>query len=62
MLPFKKKPKIEEGSELDEYVEKKINRYPKAVRGKLRMLYKEYKAGNVIFPEGFDKDKFLNKE
>jgi len=52
----------EEKSALDLDVEKKINKYPRFMRKKLRILYKEYKKGNLIFPEGFDKEKFLNKE
>ncbi len=52
----------EEESGLDEDVKKKINKYPKFMRKQLRVLYKDYKNGKLVFPEGFDKDKFLNKE
>lgn len=47
---------------LDLDVEKKIKKYPKFMRKQLRILYKDYKNGKLIFPEGFDKNKFLNKE
>jgi len=57
---FRKK-KIED-PKLDEEVEDRIKKYPKKVQKRLRLLYKEYKKGNLIFPEGFDKDKILNKE
>ena len=43
-------------------VEKKINRYPKFMRKQLRILYVDYKKGKLVFPEGFDKGKFLDKE
>jgi len=47
---------------LDADVEEKLKKYPRKVRKKLRLLYKEYKEGRLVFPEGFDKDKVLNKE
>jgi len=58
----KQQKEVEEKSELDIDVENRIKIHPKKVRKKLRMLYKEYKKGNLIFPEGFDKNKILNKE
>jgi len=56
------KKKDEEKSELDLDVEKKIKKYPRFMRKQLRVLYKDYKNGKLIFPDGFDKEKFLNKE
>lgn len=57
-----KRKKIEDGSELDRDIERKIKKFPKKQRKQLAKLYKEYKAGNMIFPEGFEKENFLNKE
>ena len=62
MSAAKKKKNEEESSELNDYIEKKINKYPKFMRKKLRLLYKDYKNGKMVFPEGYDKEKFLNKE
>jgi len=59
---FRKNKVVEEKSELDIDVENKIKRYPKKIRKKLKMLYQDYKEGKVIFPEGYDKGKILNKE
>jgi len=56
----KKKP--ETSPELDADVEKKIKKYPKKIQKKLRVLYLEYKKGNLVFPEGMDKSKFLDKD
>lgn len=61
MSILKTKQNIEKSS-LDLDVEKKINKYPKFMRKQLRILYKDYKNGKLIFPEGFNKEKFLNKE
>jgi len=61
MSLFHKKQE-EDKTELDIDVERKINKQPKFMRKKLRELYKDYRAGKLIFPEGYDKDKFLNKE
>ncbi len=61
MSLFKKKF-VEEKSELDIDVEKKIMKHPKFMRKKLRELYKDYKAGKLIFPESYDKKDFLGKE
>lgn len=54
--------KSKEQEELDADVDKKINKYPKFMRKDLKRLYKDYKKGNLIFPEGFDKNKFLGKK
>jgi len=56
------KKKKTEKTALDMDVEKKINRYPKFMRKQLRILYVDYKNGKLVFPEGFDKGKFLDKE
>jgi hypothetical protein len=48
--------------DLDADVEARIKKHPKKIQKKLRMLYKDYKEGKLIFPEGYDKDKYLNKE
>ena len=53
--------KPETDSKLDADVEREIKKYPKKIRSKLRGLYKDYKDGKLIFPEGFDKKKFLKK-
>jgi hypothetical protein len=47
---------------LDKDIQKKINKHPRFMRKQLRKLYKDYKAGKMIFPEGYDQDKFLDKE
>ena len=57
-----RKNKVETTPELDADVEQKLKKYPRKVRKKLRLLYQEYKKGNLVFPEGFDKDKVLNKD
>jgi len=54
--------KEEDKSELDMDVEKKINKYPKFMRKKLKDLYKDYKAGKLIFPKGYDKNKLPKKD
>lgn len=59
MAVFHKKETLT-GIDLD--VENRIKKYPRAMRKKLRELYKDYKEGKLIFPEGYDKKKFLNKE
>lgn len=61
MVLFRKKPQPEK-TELDNEVEERLKKYPKKVRKKLRLLYQDYKEGKLIFPEGYDKSKFLNKE
>lgn len=57
-----KRKKVEEGSDVDDYIKEKLKKFPKKQRKQLIKLYKEYKKGNMIFPEGFEKDNFLNKE
>jgi len=59
---MKQADKIKPDKKLDLDVEERINKHPRKVRKHLKMLYEEYKKGNLIFPEGFDKGKFLNKQ
>jgi len=58
---FHKKEESEE-QRLDRDVEKKIKKYPRFMRKRLRELYKDYKAGKLILPEGYKKEDYLDKD